>query len=116
MIDRLVTYDMIPWLSGAYLLMHWVESPQDIYGWKSSRNKVGSPQETSSLYVSEQLREDRYRSRLIRKSRWLYNHRWDGHMIHSMLVCYVLFDIMIQTSTNLEGPMAILDCYCVGYN
>ena len=85
MIDRLMTYDMIPWLSDAYLLMHWVESPQDIYGWKSSRDKVGSPQETSSLYVSEQLREDRYRSRLIRKSRWLYNHRWDGHMIHSML-------------------------------
>ena len=31
MIDRLVTYDMIPWLSDAYLLMHWVESPQDIW-------------------------------------------------------------------------------------
>ena len=37
MIDRLVTYDMIPWLSDAYLLMHWVESPQDIL--------VESPQE-----------------------------------------------------------------------
>ena len=45
MIDRLVTYDMIPWLSDAYLLMHWVESPQDIYGWKSSRYMVESPQD-----------------------------------------------------------------------
>ena len=67
---------------------------------------VVSPQESSSL-PSERLKEDI--SRLIRKSGWLYNHLWDGWtMIHSMLVCYALFDVMIQTSMNLEGPFAIL--------
>jgi len=44
MIDWLVIYDsLVKRCISTY--MHWVESPQDIYGWKSSRDMVESPQD-----------------------------------------------------------------------